>query len=87
MIPEVGYKVPLTNESDFVLQVENILKELASNRNLLDRLRLQGVSYARERLTWDAKARSTTQVLNWAVGRGPKPILLPPKILELKGAC
>jgi len=87
VVPEVGYKVPLTNESDFVSQMENILKELASNRDLLNRLRQQGVSYARERLTWDAKARSTTQVLNWVVGRGSKPDLPPPKKLHLQSAA
>jgi hypothetical protein len=40
------------------------------------------VSYARERLTWDAKAQSTTKVLNWAVRRGPKPDFPPPKVLH-----
>ncbi len=79
--PEVGYKVPLTNESEFVSQMETILTDLAGNRDLLNRLRQQGMSYARERLTWDAKAQSTTQVLNWAVRRGPKPDLPPPKVL------
>jgi len=79
--PEVGYKVPLTNESEFVSQMEKILTDLAGNRDLLNRLRLQGMSYARERLTWDAKAQSTTQVLNWAVRQGPKPDFPPPKML------
>ena len=79
--PGVGYKVPLTNESEFVSQMEAILTELASNRQLLSRLREQGMSYARECLTWDAKAQSTTRVLNWAVRRGPKPDLPPPKML------
>jgi glycosyltransferase involved in cell wall biosynthesis len=79
--PEVGYKVPLTNESEFVSQMETILTELAGNRELLNRLREQGMSYARECLTWDAKAQSTTRVLNWAVRRGPKPDLSPPKTL------
>ncbi len=79
--PEVGYKVPLTNESDFVAQMEKILTELADNRDLLDRLRQQGMSYARERLTWDAKAQATTRVLHWAVRQGPKPDLPPPKAL------
>jgi glycosyltransferase involved in cell wall biosynthesis len=78
---EVGYKVPLTNESEFVSQMETILTELAGNRELLNRLRAQGMSYARERLTWDAKAQSTTRVLNWAVRGGPKPDLPPPKML------
>ena len=35
--PEVGYKVPLTNESDIVAQMEKILTELARNRELLER--------------------------------------------------
>jgi glycosyltransferase involved in cell wall biosynthesis len=84
--PEVGFKVPLTNESEFVAQMEKILTELAGNRDLLNRLRQQGMCYARERLTWDAKAQSTTQVLNWAVRRGPKPNLPPPKMLHLESA-
>jgi glycosyltransferase involved in cell wall biosynthesis len=79
--PEVGFKVPLTNESEFVAQIEKILTELAADRELLNRLRQQAISYAREHLTWDAKAQSTTQVLNWAVRRGPKPDLPPPKVL------
>jgi glycosyltransferase involved in cell wall biosynthesis len=79
--PEVGYKVPLTNASDMVSQIEKILADLAGSRDLLNCLRQQGMSYARERLTWDAKAQSTTRVLNWAVGRGPKPDLPPPKVL------
>ena len=79
--PEVGYKVALTNESTVVSEIENILGELAGNRGLLNRLRQQGMSYAQECLTWDAKAQSVTGVLNWAVRRAPKPTLLPPKVL------
>ncbi|HXZ39879.1 MAG TPA: glycosyltransferase family 4 protein [Terriglobales bacterium] len=79
--PEVGYKVPLTSESEIVARMEKILTDLAHDRELLNRLRQQGISYARERLTWDAKAQCTTQVLNWAVRRGPKPDFPPPKVL------
>jgi glycosyltransferase involved in cell wall biosynthesis len=79
--PEVGYKVPLTNEDDVVAQMETILAELVQNRSLLERLRQQGMSYARERLTWDAKAQDITRVLHWVLRIGPKPDLLPPKIL------
>jgi len=78
---EVGYKVPLTTEGDVVSQMEKILTDLAGNRELLNRLRQRGMSYARERLTWDAKAQDTTRVLDWAVRRGPKPDLPPPKSL------
>jgi glycosyltransferase involved in cell wall biosynthesis len=82
--PGVGYKVPLTNESEFVSQMEKILTDLAGNRDLLNRLRQQGISYARECLTWDAKAQRTTRVLNWVVRRGAKPDLPPPKMLHLE---
>jgi glycosyltransferase involved in cell wall biosynthesis len=84
--PNVGYKVPLTNENEMVAQMEKILCDLAQNRDLLMRLRQKGMSYAKEQLTWDAKAQSTTQVLNWVVRRGPKPNLMPPKMLHLKSA-
>jgi len=78
---EVGFKVPLTNENDVVAQMEKILTELAHNRDRLEQLRRQGMAYARERLTWEAKARDTTLVLRWALGRSPKPDLRPPKAL------
>jgi glycosyltransferase involved in cell wall biosynthesis len=80
---EVGYKVPLTNESDMVARMENILEELAQNRDHLEQLRRQGMAYVRECLTWDAKARAVTRVLNWVVRRGPKPELPSPKALAV----
>jgi glycosyltransferase involved in cell wall biosynthesis len=82
--PEVGYKVSPTNEDDVVSQMEQILSDLAANRELLTRLRQQGMSYAQECLTWDAKAQATTQVLNWAVGRGPKPDLPWSRMAQVK---
>jgi len=85
--PDVGYKVPLTNEIDIVAQMEKILTELAYNRDRLEQLRRQGMAYARERLTWEAKAQSVTGVLNWAVRRGPKPDLPAPKMLHLERVC
>ncbi len=84
--PDVGYKVPFTNERDVVSGIEKILSELAGNRDLLARLQQRGMSYAVERLTWDAKAQSTTRVLNWVLGRGPKPDLAPPKMLQVECA-
>ena len=73
--PEVGYKVPPSTEEEVVSQMEKILRELEGNRDLIYRLRQQGLRYAKECLTWDAKATATTQVLHWVVGRGPKPDL------------
>ena len=80
--PEVGYKVPLTNEKDVVFQIEKVLVELARDRGLVARLRQQGMRYARERLSWEAKAQVMTEILCWTARRGPKPHLPPPKMLQ-----
>jgi glycosyltransferase involved in cell wall biosynthesis len=81
---EVGYKVPLTNESDVVAQLEKALAELVEDREKLENMRQRGMSYARERLTWDAKAQDTTRVLYWALQRSPKPNFPPPKALDAR---
>ena len=73
--PEIGYKVPPSNEENVAAQMEKILSGLAGDRELLTRLRRQGMTYARGCLTWDAKAQATTQVLNWVARQGPKPDL------------
>jgi glycosyltransferase involved in cell wall biosynthesis len=80
--PEVGYKVPLTNEDDVVVQIEKILTELAHNPDQLERLRREGVAYVRQNLTWDVKAQIVSRIVDWALGRGPKPVLPPPKELS-----
>jgi glycosyltransferase involved in cell wall biosynthesis len=77
----VGRKVSLTNESDVVSQIESVLSEFVHDRNLLDRLQEQGMAYARECLTWEAKAQIVTRILEWVLARGPKPDLPPPKAL------
>jgi glycosyltransferase involved in cell wall biosynthesis len=75
---EIGYKVALTSESDVVSQIKSILSSLAQDRLLLNRLRKQGMSYARERLTWDAKAQTLTAIMRWTLRQGPRPDLQPP---------
>lgn len=81
---EVGYKVPLTNETAVLSEIEKILANLAGDRDLLNRLRQQGMSYARECLTWDAKAQVLTAIMRWALRQGPRPNLPPPKMLHLE---
>jgi glycosyltransferase involved in cell wall biosynthesis len=85
--PDVGYKIPLTNEDDFVVQLEKTLTKLAHDRDRLERLRRQGLVYARESLTWEAKAQATSRILRWAVRQGPKPNLPPPKILVARASA
>jgi glycosyltransferase involved in cell wall biosynthesis len=77
----VGYKIPLVNEADFVARMESILTELAKNRDQLEELRRQGMAYAKDRLTWEAKAQDTTRVLQWVCQQVAKPDFLPPKSL------
>jgi glycosyltransferase involved in cell wall biosynthesis len=60
------------------------LEELAHDRQLLRQLRENGIAYARQNLTWEAKARRTTQVLNWVVRRGIKPDFQPPRVLTVE---
>lgn len=74
--PGVGFKVALTNEDDVVRQIAEILQVAADNPETLDSLKREGIRYARERLTWDAKAQSVTRILNWVLGRGSKPELV-----------
>ena len=81
--PKIGYKVPLTNETEFVERMEKILGHLADNRDHLQELRRQGMAYIRDSLTWEAKAEATTKILRWAVNQGPKPNFPPPKILAV----
>lgn len=74
----VGYRVPVTDERQMAMQIETILTCLAADRSHLAKIRRQGFAYAREYLTWEAKARMVTEVLLWAVGNGPKPKMNPP---------
>jgi glycosyltransferase involved in cell wall biosynthesis len=78
----VGRKVRLTNETDVISQIEEILRGFAQDREGLEQLRRQGVSYVRECLTWDAKAQTLTEIMQWVVRRGPKPNFPPPKMLH-----
>jgi len=78
----VGFKVPLTNQGDVVIQIEKDLAKLARDPQLLERLRQQGMRYARERLSWDGKAQMITQILDWTMGQGPKPDLRPTRMVE-----
>jgi glycosyltransferase involved in cell wall biosynthesis len=84
--PEVGCKVRLTNEADVVLQIEQILRSFAQDRDRLERLKEQAVAYAIDYLSWDAKAQAITSIMRWALRQGAKPNLPPPKMLELEHA-
>jgi glycosyltransferase involved in cell wall biosynthesis len=81
--PDVGCKVSLTSESDVISQIEKALLSLANDEDRLSQLGQQGVSYARECLSWDAKAQVLTTIMQWTLRRGPKPNLPPPKMPQV----
>jgi glycosyltransferase involved in cell wall biosynthesis len=76
--PEIGYAVPMINDGEMIASIRSALQQLADNRTHLETLRKQGMAYARQKLTYDARARVITDVLLWAVGHGPKPELNTP---------
>src|SRR5207247_2346388 len=84
--PEIGYKVPLTNESDVAAQIERILADISRDPSTLEPLRQRGMRFARENLSWDAKAEAVTQILCWVARRGPKPDLRPPQVSSRENA-
>lgn len=77
--PEVGYKIPLTNEADFIRRLASILDRLAVDHDHVEALRERGKAYARECLTWEGKARAVSSVLQWVTGNGPKPNMPSPR--------
>lgn len=83
--PGVGFKVSLTNEDDVISQIEEILRGLAQDQDRLDQLKEQAVSYAREYLSWEAKAQSLTSIMHWTLRQGPKPNLPSPKEMLFSG--
>jgi glycosyltransferase involved in cell wall biosynthesis len=82
----VGFKVAVTTEDDIVAQIEQVLRGLASDPQRLEELKEQAVLYARESLSWEAKAQAITSIVQWALQRGPKPDLLAPKEMVLTSA-
>lgn len=80
--PRVGFRLPLQDEEDLVGRIDGVLKALATDRTRLERLRREGMAYARTDLTWDGKARAVSGVLAWVAGKGSKPMLPRPQPLD-----
>jgi glycosyltransferase involved in cell wall biosynthesis len=73
----IGYKIPLSNENAAIDFIHKTLDELEKDRAHLLELSRNGQIFAREALTWDGKARLTSQILYWVLGQGEKPRLQP----------
>lgn len=78
--PHVGCAIPLVSPDGVVSAITAILSRLHADRRLLFELSRAGVHYARERLTWDAKASTVSEILAWAAGLGAKPAVPLPSL-------
>lgn len=76
---DVGFRIPLTDLDKTREGFTAALEKLETDRALLRRMSEAGQVFARDSLSWDGKVTQTTQVLEWACGRGEKPHLVPPK--------
>ncbi|MGE0645956.1 MAG: glycosyltransferase family 4 protein [Nitrospira sp.] len=76
--PQVGYKVPLTDEGEMITKIEEILTHLSRDRSRLVDLQREGMAYARHTLDWDGKAKIMSKILRWSVGQSRKPYFPPP---------
>jgi glycosyltransferase involved in cell wall biosynthesis len=76
--PDIGFRIALTDDADMVQKIRSVLQMLSENPARLETLRQRGMAYARESLTYDARARVITDVLLWALGRQARPALHPP---------
>jgi glycosyltransferase involved in cell wall biosynthesis len=83
--PTIGYKVPMSNQDEMVVEIEGVLRKLAKDRSHLEAMRQRGMAYVREQLTYDRRARVLTDILLWSTGRGTKPELHPPARLVPAG--
>jgi glycosyltransferase involved in cell wall biosynthesis len=73
----IGFKIPLSNEATTVAYIQKTLDELEKDRARLLELSRNGQAFARDALTWNGKARLTSQILYWVLGQGEKPRLQP----------
>jgi glycosyltransferase involved in cell wall biosynthesis len=78
--PDIGFKLAVSTEAEMASAIQDVLQHLVENPSRLEALRHRGMAYARENLTYDARARVITDVLLWAMGRRTKPTLLPPSL-------
>jgi glycosyltransferase involved in cell wall biosynthesis len=68
-----GLKVPIGNRDQIAYDLGSALERLVADELTSIRLGDAARKYAMKFYTWDAKARKTVEVYNWAVGRGHQP--------------
>jgi glycosyltransferase involved in cell wall biosynthesis len=70
---ELGIKVPLGDKETITAGMQRALEELVANEERIRALGDNARHYVETLFTWQAKARFTLRVYEWALGRGEKP--------------
>ena len=70
---DLGVKVPLGNKETITLGVQHALEELVANGERIRTLGNNARQHAEKLYTWQAKAKFTLRVYEWALGRGERP--------------
>jgi len=68
-----GVKVPLGDKESITVAVQHALEELVQDPARLRRLGDGARRHVEQLYTWDAKAKLTLDIYEWALGRRPKP--------------
>jgi glycosyltransferase involved in cell wall biosynthesis len=71
--PDRGMKVPLASRAELTRSFGQALEDLVADEATTGRLGKAARQHAMAYYTWDAKARKTLQVYEWALGRAPRP--------------
>jgi glycosyltransferase involved in cell wall biosynthesis len=82
--PDIGFKINLSDEAQMQVDMTAILEHLDRDREELRRLSTKGQAHALQDLSWDGKAKLTSSILCWCLGLEPKPVLLPPVLIDEK---
>jgi glycosyltransferase involved in cell wall biosynthesis len=70
---DCGIKIPLGPKPELVAGFTRALEQLIADRTALRRLREAGARKASASFSWEAKARKTVEVYEWALGRRTAP--------------
>jgi starch synthase len=72
-----GISLALKSELDTVQDLERVLRELVENPGRIGQLGGAARVKARSTFTWERKAELLADVMNYAMGAGPRPLLAP----------
>jgi glycosyltransferase involved in cell wall biosynthesis len=75
----VGFAIDMRGEAYTETRIKEILESLERQPELLSLMAREGQRFAREELSWESKAAKMTSIINWTLGRGPRPSLTAPR--------